>query len=186
MADRILLLVRHGQYHSDEAHASHGRLTPLGVRQTHRIARRLADHAIDAVYSSSMPRATETARVIGRSLRLEPRPSHLLREGTPMPYPLITREQRVGMADARARMERAFARYVRPTRGAERHDLLVCHGNVIRYLIRRAMGDAPSRWWQGMVMNCGLSIVVIRPDGVARLLAFNDVGHLPRRMQTFQ
>jgi serine/threonine-protein phosphatase PGAM5 len=185
MADRILLLLRHGQYVTDEEHSEYGYLTALGERQATRTARRLAEYPIDAVYSSTMPRAIQTTELVAKGLRRIPKKRvSALREGIPTPFPGITRDQRSRMSETRKRMERVYARFFRPTRGRDRFELLVCHGNLIRYLTRRAMGDAPGRWWKVAVMNCGLSIVVIRADGATRLFALNDVGHLPRAMQT--
>lgn len=101
-----------------------------------------------------------------------------------MPAPGTTREQREKMSSTRKRVDRAFARYFRPTSGSDRTELVVAHGNVIRYWLRIAIGDPPSRWWRFWPMNCGLSIVVILADGPTRIQCINDVGHLPLRMQT--
>ena len=97
----------------------------------------------------------------------------------------ITAAQRKKIPRDRARMERAFKRYFRPTRGRDRIELVVCQGNNIRYLLRRALGDSPRKWWHAAVMHCGINIIVMRDDGVPRLYALNDVGHLPPTMQTF-
>jgi broad specificity phosphatase PhoE len=132
-----------------------------------------------------MPRAIETARLIRKRLGKVPfRFSHLLREGVPVPVPGSTRAQRDLMPQVRKRMDRAFARYFVPTRGRDRCELIVAHGNIIRYLLRLAIDDPPSRWWRLWPMNCGLSIVIIPDDGPRRIQSINDVGHLPLRMQT--
>jgi broad specificity phosphatase PhoE len=63
-----LYLVRHGQ----TAHNAEGRIqgwldVPLdaaGIRQAERVARRFAGKSVDAVYSSPLARAVETARLI--------------------------------------------------------------------------------------------------------------------------
>jgi serine/threonine-protein phosphatase PGAM5 len=185
MGTRTLILVRHGQYEADEAHVGYGKLTPLGVRQARRTAKRIQGYPIRSIYSSTMPRAVETAKLIRKNLgRVPLRFSHLLREGIPMPAPGTTGEQRSRMRQTRKRVDRAFARYFQPTRGADRYELIVAHGNVIRYWLRVAIGDSPTRWWRFWPMNCGLSIVVIPADGPTRIQSINDVGHLPLRMQT--
>ena len=33
--------------------------------------------------------------------------------------------------------------------------------------------------------NCGISTIQIQPDGACLLIAFNDTGHLPRHLLTF-
>jgi len=185
MADRILIFVRHGEYHLDDEHPEYGALTPLGSRQARRVAKRLAAYPVAALHSSSMPRALETAAFIRSALgRISCRSTHLLREGIPLPYPGITAGQRTRMARSRQRMERAFARYFRPTRGADRYEVLVCHGNVIRYFIRRALRDDPGLWWRYFPVHCALTIFVVPKTGKVGIRAVNDVGHLPLRMQT--
>jgi serine/threonine-protein phosphatase PGAM5 len=185
IATRTLILVRHGQFHSDETHRRRGRLTTMGIQQARRTAGRIAQYPVDVIHSSTMPRAVETARLIHARMRRVPlRWSHLLREGIPSPAPGMPREQRAGMPRARRRIERAFAKYFRSTRGRDRCEVIVAHGNIIRYLLRRAIGDAPGRWWRYKPLHCGLSIVLIPSEGPTRIWCINDIGHLPRRMQT--
>lgn len=63
-----LLLCRHGQTEWNVAHRFQGQsnsdLTPLGKRQAVRLGERLDGINIDAVYSSSLPRALDTARLV--------------------------------------------------------------------------------------------------------------------------
>jgi serine/threonine-protein phosphatase PGAM5 len=186
MGNRTLILIRHGQYHQHPKHSEYGRLTAVGVRQALRLAKRLVEYRINALHTSPMPRALETAALIRKQLPGVPNTcSRLLLEGIPTRIKGLTREQRQRVPAQRARMDTAFARYFRPTLGKDRIELLVCHGNILRYLLRRAIDDPPHKWWRSDVMHCSLSAVVIRPDGTARILAFNDVGHLPRSLQEF-
>lgn len=186
MAERTLILVRHGQFFNHPEHRAFGRLTPLGRRQARRLGKRLRDYPVTRLMSSTAPRAVDTATIIAELLDDMPfRRSPLLLEGIPTVFEGITRAQRARVPTHRARMEKAFDRFFRGTRGANKCDVLVCHGNLIRYLLRRAIGDAPHRWLSAAVMNCGLSNVLIKSDGTKRILALNDVGHLPRKMQTF-
>jgi serine/threonine-protein phosphatase PGAM5 len=185
LGERLLLLVRHAQYHSNADHESYGSLTLLGKRQAARTAKRLGDYSIHSVTSSTSPRALETTELFCSALG-KPRFSRtpLLVEGIPWPFLGISPDQMSGMAEDRARMDEAFARYFRPSR-QDRCELFVCHGNIIRYLLRRALDDDASRWSSLQILNCSLSIVCIRRDGARKLLAFNDAGHLPRKMQTY-
>ena len=80
MAEAVYL-VRHGQTASSARLAYSGRsdvaLTPEGREQARRAARRLADAGIDAVFSSPLSRARDTARAIadatGASLTIDER-----------------------------------------------------------------------------------------------------------------
>ena len=107
MPTRTLILVRHGQYHTTRDDVRHGQLTQLGVKQVTRVARRLANLPIDVIHVSTMPRALETAKLIGAMLPGIPqRQTQLLREGLPTAIKGLTREQRQRVPIDRARMER--------------------------------------------------------------------------------
>ena len=65
-------------------------------------------------------------------------------------------------------------------------DVVVCHGNVIRYFFLRALQLPPEAWLRTSTFNCSLTYLVVRPgSGRVSLRAFGDVGHLPMRMVTF-
>jgi broad specificity phosphatase PhoE len=83
-------------------------------------------------------------------------------------------------------MDAAFARYFKRPRSGERHELLVAHGNIIRYFVRRALGDPIAKWLRMNITQCGLTVIVVGPRrGRVVLMSFNDVGHLPPKMRTF-
>jgi serine/threonine-protein phosphatase PGAM5 len=189
MGTRVLYLVRHGQYHMAEESPKYGQLTPLGRRQARRVGKRLASVEFDVLHHSDMLRATETAALIAKELsaKLPTRSSKLLREGIPTaPVPGVPNHTRADARQARARMESAFSRYFKRPRSGERHELLVAHGNIIRYLVRRAMGDPIAKWVQMNITQCGLTVIVLGPRrGRVVLMSFNDVGHLPPNMRTF-
>ena len=180
--------MRHGQYVSaDAARGVLEALTPLGRRQAARLGRRLAPMPFDVIWHSDMPRAVETAQIIAEQLPDVPRrASKLLREGIRTVAPHFGpefRPPRAQVRETRQRMDQAFDRFVRAGR-KPRTELIVAHGNIIRYLIRRALGDAADRWWQLDTFQCGLSVLRVGRERAA-LMAFNDVGHLPLRMVTY-
>ena len=83
------------------------------------------------------------------------------------------------------RSARAYQRYVTRARGADRHEVIVCHGNIIRYFALRALQASPEAWVNTDVNNCGLSEILVKPDGQVMLLSHNDTGHLPAELKTF-
>ncbi len=188
---RTLILVRHGLYDDQDPRDDDvGKgLTAQGREQARLVGGRLSrwPAPIDALYSSSMTRARETAAILADSLPgRRPRLTSDLRECTPptdREDVMATLEP--GEADAcRARLDRAFARFFRPSAGRDSTDVLVCHGNVIRYFVCRALGLEPSRWLLMSLGNCSLTVIQVRPEGTARLLSLGDVGHLPVELQT--
>jgi probable phosphoglycerate mutase len=88
-----LVFVRHGQpdWEPDGKAVDDPGLTPLGREQAERVAQALAPTGADALYSSTMRRAVETAEPIAAGLGLEPRAESWIcelglpsLEGTPM------------------------------------------------------------------------------------------------------
>ncbi len=190
MGRRVLYLVRHGQYFAEPQHRQHGRLTPLGRRQAERTAKRLAELPIEAIYHSDLRRATETAEIIAGYLPdLPVRSTRVLREfGPPVSKAMrelygIKRENQAAFQRQAAALERKFLRSARANAG--RTELLVAHGNLIRYLVRLALGDRPHQWLQLGTSNCGITVLAIGPKPEqCCLIGYNDLGHLPLSMQT--
>jgi serine/threonine-protein phosphatase PGAM5 len=187
MPTRTLYFVRHGQYVPAETHKGQvERLTLLGRQQAMRIGKRLREVKFDAMYNSTMPRAVETADVIEALLPPVRRAATpILREGLPSvaahfderfrPPPSLVKE-------TKKRMDQAFERFVLPSR-RDRHELFVAHGNIIRYFMRKVLGDQATRWWQMDIIQCSLSVVRVTPERRV-LVSYNDVGHLPVKLRT--
>jgi serine/threonine-protein phosphatase PGAM5 len=162
----------------------------LGEQQAELVAARLQSLPANmtSLHSSTMTRARQTAEIIGRAFPdLTIEMSRDLRECTPPTWREdIMAEHAAGEADSCSRqLERAFARYFRPAADREAHDILVCHGNVIRYFVCRALGVEPRAWLGMTIANCSLTIIRVQPDGAMKMVSFSDVGHLPCDLQTY-
>lgn len=86
-ASRTLILIRHGQYVWDPHDHDKRILTELGRKQAAVTGQRLKElgHSYTTLHFSTMPRATETADIIMRSLTDVPTKScDLMREGAPI------------------------------------------------------------------------------------------------------
>jgi serine/threonine-protein phosphatase PGAM5 len=81
--------------------------------------------------------------------------------------------------------EKAFDHFFKRTRGSSRHEVIVCHGNIIRYFVCRALQAPPEAWINTDINNCGLCEILVKADGRVMLLSHNDTGHLPPEMKTF-
>ena len=81
---REIWLVRHGDAYTGMEGLGEGvvdpPLTPLGRGQSARLAQRLTDVPIDAVWASDLRRAVETAEAVATSHNLSVRTDHRLRE----------------------------------------------------------------------------------------------------------
>ena len=186
-----LVLIRHGLYDRDTTadDVTGNGLNALGHEQAHLVGARLAALPIHAgsLVASNYRRARETAQDIGQEMRRTPTLDTLIHECSPASdRPDYMKSHAMDeMAACDSNLTRAWARYMVPSPEADRHDILVCHGNVIRWFVSRTVGGDPRRWWSMEIGNGSMTILAVRPDGTVRLVSFSDVGHLPLSKQTW-
>ncbi len=188
---RTLYLVRHGYYdYEDEREPDVGKaLVPLGVAQARLVSGRLRSIPVEMtmLYSSTMTRARQTAAVIHEDFPgLEWVKSRKLRECTPTTRrkDIMEREDAADVEACERQLESAFEEFFVPSPEGERRDIVVCHGNVIRYFVTRALGVDPEAWLGMSLGNCSLTVIRINADGTMKLLAIGDVGHIPPNLQS--
>ena len=197
MALRSLYLIRHGQHHSEtlveDPLGTH--LTPMGQEQVLLTAYRLRELAVQNIHFSSMYRTAETALRIANILcevtpgiklhhskglwECIPSVPEKLAEDFAMMY--STQE----LASGEQHAQKVFDRYFKRALGEDKTEIIVSHGNLIRYLVLRALQVSPQAWINMEINNCGVSQIVIKPDGEMKLISYNDVGHLPAHLRTF-
>lgn len=188
-----LVLIRHGMYDSDTTvtdDTQGNALNALGHEQAKLTGQRLKalPVKIRSLVASPYLRASETAADIGKVLGMTPVIDTLVHECTPRfeSRPDYTRiETDEGMAACEANLQAAFAKYFVPTPEADTHDVIVCHGNVIRWLFCKAMQMDPLLWRRFTIGNGSLTVFAVAPDGVVRLAAYSDTGHIPVEKQSW-
>lgn len=190
-AARTIVLVRHGYYlpdvHADKRLGPH--LAPIGVAQAHLAGARLAGlpTRFDNMYVSPVQRARDTAAVIagdfpGRHFEVVDD----LAECTPPTWrtKVIAGEKPAELAACKAQFDRLFARYFKPASGHDETDLMVCHGNVIRNMVVRALGVYPQAWLEMSVGNASITRIRVEADGKFKVISVGDVGHIPPNLRT--
>lgn len=65
------------------------------------------------------------------------------------------------------------------------YEVIVCHMNVIRYFVCRALQMPPEAWLRFRGDNCGLTEIIVYADGRVSLGRFADQGHLTIEETTF-
>jgi len=65
------------------------------------------------------------------------------------------------------------------------YEIYVCHMNLIRYFVMRALQLPPEAWLRLRGDNTNITEIVVHPDGRVSLHRFGDIGHLPLDMVTF-
>lgn len=188
---RTLYLVRHGAYDTnDPRDESVGKgLVPIGVAQARLAGARLRGlpFRFDALVVSPLTRALETARVISGVLDgPPPRVDPDLAECTPTTRhaEVMAREKPEEVTACVTRLERLAAKLLVPSSTGERHELVVAHGNVIRYLATRALAVDPTAWLGFSIGHASVTVIAIDPRAGARVLSVGDVGHIPWPLQT--
>jgi broad specificity phosphatase PhoE len=192
-ATRYLYLVRHGEALPDESG-----LTESGIRQAVLLGQRLRDVPFSAVHHSPLPRAAQTASLIGEQLKV---PLHSSEEaGDYVPYlpqkdelpaesaeyllrflQQITAEEATRGAEL-ARL--AVERFTGPVDGEDdQRELVVTHNFPIAWLVRHAMDAPPWRWLGLNHCNAALTVLRYAPGRPSSVVLYNDMRHLPAELR---
>ncbi|XP_077996034.1 serine/threonine-protein phosphatase PGAM5, mitochondrial-like isoform X2 [Glandiceps talaboti] len=192
-ATRHLFLIRHGQYDMSSHIDEDRKLTELGKLQADKTGQRLKNlnHPYDIITISTMQRARETGDIIRKHL---PDANvgfcDFIREGAPIPPepPVGHWKPEVKFFEEGARIEAAFRKYfyrADPEQTKDSYEILVCHANVIRYFVCRALQFAPEAWLRISLYNGSITWLAIRPSGRVSLKLLGDSGHLaPNELTT--
>ena len=190
-AMRTIVLVRHGNYEADPAIDERigPHLSPIGVAQAHLAGAALMQLPVhfDHLYASPMQRARDTAAVIaedfpGRAFEVV---DDLAECTPPTRRTEITKDEKpADLTACKQQLDRVFARVFKPATAGDQADMLVCHGNVIRYLTTRALGVDTEAWLEMSVSHASFTTIRIGDDGRIKVIAVGDVGHIPPNMRT--
>ena len=177
-----MLLVRHAHAAGDWVSPTEGPpLSPLGTRQAQRLALRLSSVPLTMIYASPMPRAVQTAEYVAQAHEhCHIRKTGKLREidpamvrGGPMPP---------GQKRKADEMGRRARQFLHDLRAVHRHGetvLVICHGNIIRFLLHLALGIPLRQTWPFVMSHTGVTTVDLSPDRSGKLVGLNDCSHLP-------
>jgi broad specificity phosphatase PhoE len=179
-----LLLVRHGltDHNVDRRVAGYTdiNLNEEGIRQAKKLNKRLADEKIDAVYSSDLQRAVDTAKgaISGRDIEIKT--CFELREMNfgdaeemtfaelNEKYPDLARSMMNVDTGVSFPGGESFADFVERVRvflkileqyNEEHTVLIVSHGATLRVIICEILGINPNHWYQMGIDNASLSVV---------------------------
>ena len=197
-----LILVRHGETDWNTQSRVQGHQPTLLNRRGRLQARLLAERLIrekpQNLYSSDLPRAMETAEIIGSALGLEPVPAPELRElcfgewegrtfaeiqqddsATFATYISTDfREAPPGGETSAELRERIIAFLAKVFDDHPRETTaLVTHGGPCKYAVAHTLGIHPSSVYRFAIDNASIHIIEIGPYGW-RLTALNDTCHL--------
>jgi len=185
-----LVLIRHGlPVRSDES--SDPPLSAAGRWQAERVAERLVDERIDAVFASTMRRAIETAQpyaaAAGHEVQVRDGIVEFDREaGTYIPMEELKRDDYPrwkAMVDGGYGVDIAgFQKVVVETlediieRHSSRTVAVFCHGGVINVWTAHVLGMAPRLFFEPTYAS--LHRYLCARTGQRNIVALNDAGHL--------
>jgi probable phosphoglycerate mutase len=198
-----ILLARHGEtdWNREGRWQGHSNqpLNATGMAQAEALGRRLARERIDALYTSDLLRASQTAAAVSRETGLDAIPTPGLREvdvgdlagldraAAAERFPdWYTRWREDGavdrypggetFTDLRARAVSAIERIA--ARHAGGTAVAVCHNGIVRAVVLHILGLEPhDRRRVAAGANCSLTIVERQRRRMV-LVALNDAGHL--------
>jgi serine/threonine-protein phosphatase PGAM5 len=189
---RTIVFIRHGQYRKDPE-----KLTQLGRAQAKLVAKAIKPLKPSKIYCSTMPRAKETAQIIGSKVKLSPTAKTFFCEGL-LPgtvgfFQLLTKTStksekqkiRQKMKKARLDADEAFSFLFRPPKSGSNCEVVVAHGNVIRHWVCKALKIDSTKWLSMDVSHTSITTIRIDKNGHFVLLGFSDNGHLPFKMKTY-
>jgi probable phosphoglycerate mutase len=198
-----LLLVRHGESEWNALGRLQGQADPplskLGRRQAAHVASRLVDEGVEAIVSSDLVRAADTAEALASGVGLEVVRREDLREVDLGSWTGASREQlqrevpdlwrrwRVEgvegweegeqYADAMVRVGGAVASIAAAHEG--KTVVAVSHGGSIRLATCHLLGMPADQLGRIMsIGNASITEFLVEPDGTGRLVRLNDNAHL--------
>ncbi len=197
-----LILVRHGLTKWNASHRFQGQtdisLNETGRRQVAALGQRLASEHIDALYTSDLKRARQTAEAIAAHHTVDPYPEARLREisfgqwegltyieiSQRDPHALAAWQEDIGeVAPPGGESLKQLALRVQSVlenihnHHAGESVLLVAHGGTLQVAICLTLGLPLGMYWQFHLAPASISRIAIYPQG-AILNGLNDTCHL--------
>ncbi|XP_015431946.1 PREDICTED: serine/threonine-protein phosphatase Pgam5, mitochondrial-like [Dufourea novaeangliae] len=191
-ASRHIILIRHGQYNLSGKTDFERTLTELGRKQAETTGKRLQELGFpySLIVRSTMTRAQETSKIIEERLKnVAVKDDSFLTEGAPIPPepPIGHWKSEIHFYEDGPRIEAAFRRYFHradPNQEKDSYTIIVCHANVIRYFVCRALQFPPEGWLRLGLNHASITWVTILPSGRVSLLTYGDSGHMEPRLIT--
>lgn len=198
-----LFLVRHGETEWNKTLRYQGHmdipLSEVGLAQAEKLALRLSKEKLDAVYSSDLSRALETARAAAKYHNVSVDVIPELRETNfgrwegltykeiKQQFPEIADGWRVNPRDIKAPdgeslgevSERCFIGLDKIlTDNPGRNVLLVAHGGIIRIIVAKVLGIDINDYWKIKQTNVALNIIEFYGKDKGILCLLNDTCHV--------
>jgi len=188
----MIYVIRHGQTRLNSRKALQGRsdspLNEAGIEQAREAARLLADVRFDAVYSSPLIRAVQTAQIVAPDIHVQ-LDDRLIEmdygpyEGMPLddPAPEVSAffadfahvSAPEGMEQLASVVERAGSFLEERCRTRE-NILVSTHAIAMKGIFEHLMSDTPGYWWSHFIGNCEIYTIGYRSGSFCAPLPFAE------------
>jgi len=191
--NRIIILIRHGQYFDNEENEDEKKLTSLGKEQCRLVGKQLKEYGFkySRLISSTMIRARESAELISKELDDMPIIyDSLLEEGKPS-HRIPGSKKKFKKEEHGEEAKRIYDAWKKYCRRAEvkseepEIDIIVCHCNVIRSFVCRTLQIPVESWLRFRGDNANIAILKVYKNGNTQLLKYGETGHIPPKKTTF-
>lgn len=192
-AYRYIVLIRHGQYNTKAKNDADAILTAAGRQQAQVLAQKLVEtYTPNKVIRSEMTRAKETFDIVMKKMPKDTPVGVIaeLKEGRPcQPTPPSASgiyKKKTVEADGQ-RIDEAFDKifYRAPvTQKEDSYDVVVCHANVIRYFVCKALQVPTEAWLRMSLSHCSTTVIRISPRGTVSLRELGNTHYLPPHLIT--
>jgi serine/threonine-protein phosphatase PGAM5 len=189
------------------------RAGPIFVKAIHvsgmKRAQETADIIVAHLNSHLITESSEASNSLSSFKIIKMPPDPLLNET--IPSPVVPRRADLGSVDLVGRqveltgdrVEKAFLKYIHRSMDIDKRvtckneadesgqtvkhefEVIVGHGNIIRYFLLRALQLPPEAWLRFSVFNCSITYLMIYPDGRVTARLVGDTGHIPYEETSF-
>lgn len=173
-----LIFVRHGHYNIQS-----GKLTTTGKMQARATAQTLMELSPTRLFSSTIPRAQETATHIGKKLALEVRVRKFFREGA-LPGTLnFEHVPKSRKEKSKQEFKKAMEFILRISRRRE-ITIIVSHENIIRHLVSGLLKSSLHAWKHLSIGHASLTTIQINRKGHPVIMGVSEQKHLSSKLRT--
>lgn len=179
-----ILLLRHGEA---KKIGDDTKLTKKGNKEAKALAKKLQTININKIYVSDLTRAKETMKHYLDTIKEKPEiiTTKKLRE---IYRVIVGGPIRVGTPKDREEKDKQRADEIyEELLNQKRTTAVFAHGNIIRYLLAKAMNIQYKDIWTKLFLNTGsISVIEKTKEGLVRVNAINLIEHLPEAKKFYE
>ncbi|MDQ5981374.1 MAG: alpha-ribazole phosphatase [Patescibacteria group bacterium] len=176
-----IYLVRHGDaYGLDGLQLDNYPLNNQGKIQALQLARRLKENKFNSMYCSRLQRAMETCQIVNEDHQMPVIYTSALNEVGNEDWPRPGQPTPVaGIKDLKENADRIYELFHRFTRRHLNEEIILfTHGNLIRSLLMRILGEAsPTTFTHFVIHNTSLTIIDVDDTGFEHIISVSDAAH---------